>query len=108
LAKVHGREGRPCWCIGHGWGLPGSPLLSNLRIRGPAVYQLQSMSGEEAGPPGVCTAKSSYGKTYWGVQRTTFVIDPDGRVAEILRKVKQAEHDTLVLAALEELRPPGF
>jgi peroxiredoxin len=31
------------------------------------------------------------------------VIDPGGRVAEVLRKVKPAEHDALVLAALEQL-----
>jgi peroxiredoxin Q/BCP len=44
-----------------------------------------------------------YGKKYFGNERTTFVIDPDGKVAEVLRKVKPAEHDALVLAALEQL-----
>jgi len=33
-------------------------------------------------------------------ERTTFVIGPDGRIKEILRKVKPAEHDQLVLGAL--------
>ena len=51
---------------------------------------------------GVWTEKSMYGKKYWGNERTTFVIDADGRVAEVLRKVKPAEHDDLVLAALAE------
>lgn len=46
-----------------------------------------------------------YGKTYFGNERTTFVIDADGKVAEVLRKVKPAEHDRLVLAALEEIGP---
>ena len=49
---------------------------------------------------GVWVEKSRYGRTYWGNERTTFVIDPDGRVAEVLRKVKPAQHDDLVLAAL--------
>jgi peroxiredoxin Q/BCP len=49
---------------------------------------------------GVWVEKSMYGRKYWGNERTTFVIDPAGRVAEVLRKVKPAEHDTLVLAAL--------
>ena len=49
---------------------------------------------------GVWVEKSMYGRTYWGNERTTFVIDPDGRVAEVLRKVKPAQHDDLVLAAL--------
>jgi peroxiredoxin Q/BCP len=49
---------------------------------------------------GVWAEKSMYGKTYFGNERTTFVIDPEGKVVEILRKVKPAEHDDLVLAAL--------
>jgi peroxiredoxin Q/BCP len=44
-----------------------------------------------------------YGRTYLGNERTTFIIDPAGRVAEVLRKVKPAEHDALVLSALERL-----
>jgi peroxiredoxin Q/BCP len=52
---------------------------------------------------GVWAEKSMYGKKYFGNERTTFIIDSDGRVAEVLRKVKPAEHDALVLAALEQL-----
>ena len=55
---------------------------------------------------GVWVQKSMYGKTYFGNERTTFVIDPAGRVAKVLRKVKPAEHDGLVLAALGEASPP--
>ena len=49
---------------------------------------------------GVWVEKTKDGRTYWGNERTTFVIDADGRVAEILRNVKPAEHDDLVLGAL--------
>jgi peroxiredoxin Q/BCP len=49
---------------------------------------------------GVWVQKSMYGRTYWGNERTTFVINSDGRVTQVLRKVKPAEHDKLVLAAL--------
>ncbi len=49
---------------------------------------------------GVWVKKSMYGREYMGNERTTFVIGPDGAIAEILRKVKPAEHDGLVLAAL--------
>jgi thioredoxin-dependent peroxiredoxin len=49
---------------------------------------------------GVWVEKSMYGKTHWGNERTTFVIDEDGVVRSILRKVKPAEHDELVLGAL--------
>ncbi|HEY5287431.1 MAG TPA: thioredoxin-dependent thiol peroxidase [Solirubrobacteraceae bacterium] len=55
---------------------------------------------------GVWVEKSMYGKTYFGNERTTFVIDPDGKVAQVLRKVKPAEHDGLVLKALEDASPP--
>jgi thioredoxin-dependent peroxiredoxin len=51
---------------------------------------------------GVWAEKSMYGKTYFGNERTTFVIDADGKVAEVLRKVKPAEHDELVLKTLQE------
>jgi peroxiredoxin len=44
-----------------------------------------------------------YGKKYFGNERTTFIIDSDGRVAEVLGKVKPGGHDALVLAALAEL-----
>jgi peroxiredoxin Q/BCP len=49
---------------------------------------------------GVWVEKSMYGKRYWGNERTTFVIDADGRIAAVLRKVKPAEHDDLVLREL--------
>ncbi|HWD75259.1 MAG TPA: thioredoxin-dependent thiol peroxidase [Solirubrobacteraceae bacterium] len=49
---------------------------------------------------GVWVEKSMYGRTYMGNERTTFVISPDGTIKDILRKVKPAEHDNLVLAAL--------
>ena len=49
---------------------------------------------------GVWVEKSMYGKKYRGNERTTFVIDADGTVTQVLRKVRPAEHDDLVLAAL--------
>jgi peroxiredoxin Q/BCP len=49
---------------------------------------------------GVWVQKSMYGRKYMGNERTTFLIDPDGKIKDILRKVKPAEHDELVLAAL--------
>ena len=53
---------------------------------------------------GVWGEKKMYGKTYMGVQRATFVIDADGKVATVFPKVKPAEHDELVLKALGELQ----
>ena len=50
---------------------------------------------------GVWVEKNMYGKTYMGVERTTFVIDPDGNVVKELRKVKPDTHADDVLAVLE-------
>jgi peroxiredoxin Q/BCP len=52
---------------------------------------------------GVWVQKSMYGKTYFGNERTTFVLDADGTVVQVLRKVKPAEHDERVLKALADL-----
>ena len=49
---------------------------------------------------GVWVEKSMYGRKYMGNERTTFVIAPDGTIKDILHKVKPAEHDDLVLAAV--------
>jgi thioredoxin-dependent peroxiredoxin len=49
---------------------------------------------------GVWVEKSNHGKTYMGVERSTFVIDPDGKVAKVMRKVKPETHAEQVLEAL--------
>jgi peroxiredoxin Q/BCP len=54
----------------------------------------------------VWVEKSMYGRTYMGHERTTFVLDSEGTVVEVLRKVKPGEHDEKVLAVLAEAAPP--
>jgi peroxiredoxin Q/BCP len=49
---------------------------------------------------GVWVQKSMYGRKYMGNERTTFVIGPDGKIKDVFRGVKPAEHDELVLGAL--------
>ena len=49
---------------------------------------------------GVWVEKSMYGKKYMGVERSTFVIDADGTVVKVMRKVKPETHTDEVLAAL--------
>lgn len=53
---------------------------------------------------GVWVEKSMYGRKYMGVERTTFLIDSKGRIAEIWRKVKVPGHAAAVLAAVQALR----
>ena len=50
---------------------------------------------------GVWQEKSMYGKKYWGVARTTFVIGKDGKIAHVFEKVKPEGHDQEVLAWLK-------
>jgi peroxiredoxin Q/BCP len=49
---------------------------------------------------GVWVEKKNYGKTYMGVERSTFVIDAYGSVAKVMRRVKPDTHADDVLAAL--------
>ena len=49
---------------------------------------------------GVWKEKSRYGKVYWGVERTTFVIDEEGRVERVFARVKPEGHATQVLEGL--------
>jgi len=48
--------------------------------------------------------KQNYGKTYWGTARTTFLVDPDGRIARVWPKVKPEGHADEVMAAIDEAR----
>lgn len=69
------------------FGLP-FPLLSDEDARISKTY-------------GVYKEKNMYGKKYWGIERSTFVIDPEGKVKAIFRKVKVDGHADEVLMALK-------
>jgi peroxiredoxin Q/BCP len=49
---------------------------------------------------GVYKQKNMYGKKYWGIERSTFVIDPAGKLKAIFKRVKVDGHLDEVLAAL--------
>ena len=53
---------------------------------------------------GVWQEKSMYGKTYMGVVRTTYLINPAGEIAEAWTKVKAKGHAEAVLERLVELK----
>jgi peroxiredoxin Q/BCP len=52
---------------------------------------------------GVWKEKSMYGRRYFGVERSTFLVRADGRIAKIWRKVKVPGHADEVLAATKAL-----
>ena len=49
---------------------------------------------------GVWGERNAYGKTYMGIERSTFLIDSEGNVAKVMRKVKPDTHADDVLASL--------
>ena len=49
---------------------------------------------------GVWGERTNYGKTYMGIERSTFVIDADGNVSKVMRRVKPDTHTAQVLEAL--------
>lgn len=51
---------------------------------------------------GVWKEKSMYGKKYMGIERTTFVIDPEGTIKKVFNKVKVEGHTEEVKKALSE------
>jgi peroxiredoxin Q/BCP len=52
---------------------------------------------------GTWVEKSMYGNKYMGVQRATFIIDPQGKIAKVFPKVQPKKHDDVVLKALAGL-----
>ncbi len=50
----------------------------------------------------VLKEKSMYGRKYMGIERTTFLINPEGRIASIVTGVKPDEHATAILEALKK------
>ncbi len=59
--------------------------------------------GEVCNAYGVWVEKSMYGRKYMGIERATFLIDGDGQVRQVWRKVKVTGHAEAVLAAVNEL-----
>jgi thioredoxin-dependent peroxiredoxin len=62
------------------------------------------LSDEEAAVSkayGCYKEKNMYGRKYWGIERSTFVIDQDGKLKAIFRKVKVESHVDEVLAVLK-------
>ena len=56
---------------------------------------------------GVWQEKSMYGRKYMGVARTTFIIDPKGRIAKVFEKVKPEDHAVEVAEAIAALNVRG-
>ena len=67
------------------------------------VQLLSDAEGEVCEAYGVWAEKSMYGKTYMGIERSTFLVDGSGRIAGVWRKVKVPGHAEAVLEAAKAL-----
>ncbi|MCE0504618.1 peroxiredoxin [Roseivivax sp. GX 12232] len=67
------------------------------------VPLLSDEAGSTSEDFGVWVEKKMYGKTFMGIERATFLIDAEGRLAEVWRKVKVPGHADAVLERVKEL-----
>lgn len=74
-----------------------------LAKHGLDVMLLSDAEGDVAERYGVWAEKSMYGRAYMGIERATFLIDADGKVAQIWRKVKVPGHAAAVLEAVHAM-----
>jgi peroxiredoxin Q/BCP len=85
-------------------GVSIDPIKSHQKFLKKHALPFPLLSDEDhtiADAYGTWVEKSMYGKTSMGTERSTFVIDPEGRLKAIFRKVKPDEHFAQVLAALD-------
>jgi peroxiredoxin Q/BCP len=74
-----------------------------LGKHGLEVVLLSDETGATVERYGAWVEKSRYGRTFMGIDRSTFLIGPDGRVARVWRNVKVPGHVEEVLAAAQAL-----
>jgi peroxiredoxin Q/BCP len=86
------------------WGISPQGARSKAAFRdkfGLSFPLLADVGHQVADRYGAWVERTNYGKTYMGVARRTFLVDPDGRIAHVWPKVKPEGHAADVLAALE-------
>lgn len=87
-------------------GISKDSIESHAKFRGKHALTVELLSDQDADvceKYGVWREKSMYGKTFLGIERSTFLIAGDGRIAKIWRKVKVPGHAEEVLATLNAL-----
>jgi peroxiredoxin Q/BCP len=85
-------------------GVSTDDIASHQKFVGKYSLPFPLLSDENASVSkayGVYKQKSMYGKTYWGIERSTFVIDETGTIKAIFRKVKVDGHLDEVMTTLK-------
>lgn len=86
-------------------GISGDPIESHLAFQAKHRLPFELLSDPDAAASkafGVWKQKNLYGNKFMGIERTTFVIDKTGRIAQIYPKVKVEGHVAEVLGFLTE------
>lgn len=89
-------------------GVSKDSVASHGRFKKKHALAFPLASDEEGGVVeafGSWVEKSMYGKKYMGIDRSTFLVGPDGRIVKAWRGVKVPGHVEEVLAAAGQLRP---
>jgi thioredoxin-dependent peroxiredoxin len=88
-------------------GISGDSVESHVKFRDKYDLNFPLLSDADhsvAEKFGAWREKNMYGKKSMGIQRSTFLIDPDGKVAKVWKRVQVDGHDSQVLQALRELQ----
>lgn len=86
-------------------GVSPDPVRSHVKFKEKYGLNFPLLADEDHAVSelyGVWKEKSMYGRTYMGVERSTFLVDEEGRIVEIWRKVKPKGHSELVRTALAD------
>jgi len=89
------------------WGVSPEGAASHKKFREKFELPFTLLADEGhavAETYGAWGEKQNYGRTYTGLIRSTFLIDPEGRIAKVWPKVKAQGHAEAVLKALDELQ----
>ena len=89
------------------WGISPQDAASKRHFREKFRLPFTLLADERhevAEAYGSWVEKQNYGRTYMGTARTTFLVDPAGRIARVWPKVKPEGHAAEVMAALDELQ----
>lgn len=92
------------------WGISPQGRGSKAAFRAKYGLPFTLLADEDhavADAYGAWVEKNKFGRTYWGVQRCSFLVDPAGRVVRAWPKVTPEGHANQVLAALEEAQSAG-
>jgi peroxiredoxin Q/BCP len=84
-------------------GVSPDPVSSHKKFKSKYSLNFPLLADEDTKVSqayGVWKEKSMYGRTYMGIERSTFIIDEQGRIQQAWRKVKPADHAKGVLQSL--------